>query len=54
MNPFLIVKRAKHTYHSHSHPYNIEWCVFITMRANDIATKFVEIACNNRKNKLIL
>lgn len=30
-----------------------QWFI-LTMRANNIATKFVEIACNNRKNKLIL
>lgn len=30
-----------------------QWFI-LTMRANNIAEKFVEIACNNRKNKLIL
>lgn len=30
-----------------------QWFI-LTMRANNIAEKFVEMACNNRKNKLIL
>lgn len=46
--------------HKTCSPYHPQhgWCFFFALSAlnecGDIVAKFVEIACNNRKNKLIL